>query len=142
MCQSQYLTIPWYQNSETLQDGICYKKKIPEDPPKPVSRHFKNQSLPPRCLLHRKRQQRDRARALDGFRELALVLGAVAGHAAGHYFAALIGEPADTADVFIVDELDLIHTKAAHFAARPTASARAPCAAIATIFGHMIPPKT
>src|SRR5699024_10732556 len=86
-----------------------------------------------RVLFHREGQQRDGAGALDGFGKLALMLGAVAGHAAGQNLAAFVGEAANAAHVFVINKLDFIHAEAAHLAAGLTA-ARTAYSLVATIF--------
>ncbi len=62
-------------------------------------------------------QKRHDARALDRYRERALVLGADAAHAPGHDLAALRDELTQLIRVFIVDGFGLFHAKSANLAA-------------------------
>jgi len=59
------------------------------------------------------RQQRDRARALDGVGERALVPRAAAGNAARNDLAALGDEATQTPDVLVVDDVDLVRAELA-----------------------------
>ena len=79
--------------------------------------------------------QGDRTRALDGRRELTLVLCAGAGHAAGQNLAALAGEAAEPGHILVIDVLDLIHAKRAHLPARLAAAGAAN--ALASILRHI-----
>ena len=57
------------------------------------------------------------ARALDRDRQLALMLGAVAGHAAGQDLAALGHEATQAGEVLVIDVLNLIYAELADLAA-------------------------
>ena len=67
-------------------------------------------------------QQRDGTGALDGLRQLTLMLGTGAGHTAGHDLAALVDVTAQTVHVLIVDISDLIYAEIADLAARLAAT--------------------
>jgi hypothetical protein len=73
-------------------------------------------------LCRHVRQQGHRARALDRVRQLALVPGAAAGDTARNDLAALGDEAAQTPDVLVVDEVDLVCAELADFSA-PEAAA-------------------
>ena len=60
------------------------------------------------------RKQSDCSCAFDCLCELALMLCAYAGHAAGHYLAALGCMLTKPCNVFVIDMVDLIYTKAAN----------------------------
>src|SRR5699024_10430444 len=75
-------------------------------------------------LLRRVGQQGNVARTLDRLGQLALVMRAGAGHAAGQDLAALGHILAQAGSILVVDVLDLIHTKSANLAAA-TAALRA-----------------
>ena len=77
----------------------------------------------------------DGSRALDGGRELALMLCTGTGHAAGKDLTALAGETAKTGNVLIIDMLDLIYAERADLPARLAATGTA--YAIASIFRHV-----
>jgi hypothetical protein len=62
------------------------------------------------------------------------MLGAVAAHTAGQNLATLVGEAAQTVDVFVIDEFDLIHAKGAHLPAGLATPGAGPF--LATIFRH------
>ena len=78
-------------------------------------------------------QQRDGTGALDGLRQLTLMLGAVAAHTAGHDLATLVDVAAHTGvhitELLVVDVFDLIDTERTNLAARLTA-ARTACSTI------------
>ena len=82
------------------------------------------------------RQQRDGTGALDGLRQLTLMLGAVAAHAARHDLAALVDVAAHTGvhitELLVIDVLDLVNTERTNLAAR-LAATRTACS---TIFRH------
>src|SRR5436190_1448796 len=59
------------------------------------------------------RQQGDGARPLDGVRELALMPCAAPGDAAGDDLAPFRDEAAQTSDVLVVDEVDLVRAELA-----------------------------
>ena len=89
-------------------------------------------------LLYRVGQQRDGTGALDGLGQLALMLGAVAGHTAGQDFAALVDVAVQTAGVLIIDIFDLADAEVAHLAARTAAGAAMRTGfPFAAIFRHM-----
>ena len=81
-------------------------------------------------------QKRDGTGALDGLRQLTLMLGAVAGHTAGHDLAALVDVAAHAGihitELLVIDVLDLVNTERTNLAAR-LAATRTACS---TIFGH------
>ena len=85
-------------------------------------------------------QQRYRTGALDSYRELALVLGAGAGHAARKDLAALVYVTAQMHELLVVYMLDLVDTELAHLAARPAATrpARGTIASILRPFRHRL----
>ena len=60
------------------------------------------------------RKQSDCSCAFDCLCELALMLCAYSGHAAGHYLAALGCMLTKPCNVFVIDMVDLIYTKAAN----------------------------
>ena len=62
------------------------------------------------------------AGALDRHGQLALVLGAGAGHAAGQNLAALAGEPAKPSDILVIDVLNLIYAESTDLPARLAAA--------------------
>ena len=88
------------------------------------------------CLALGVREQSDRAGTLDGDAQLALVLGASAGHAAGQDLATLAGESRKTARIFIIDVRDLIHAETSNLPAGLAATGTA--VAIATILRHLL----
>src|ERR1700731_91323 len=63
-------------------------------------------------------QQRNVPRALERNRETSLVARAGAGHAAGQNLAPLADEAAQTRDLFVIDEVDLLHTEVADLLVR------------------------
>src|SRR4051812_49567423 len=63
------------------------------------------------------RQQREEARALDRFRELALIARGGAGDARRDDLARLVDEVLEDLDVLVVDPLDLVGGEAAELAA-------------------------
>src|SRR6185295_5333557 len=68
-------------------------------------------------LFRRERQQRDVARALDGERQLALVLGAGPEHPPGKHLAALRHERRQQLHVLVVHVVDLVRAELADLAA-------------------------
>src|SRR5262249_23275264 len=62
-----------------------------------------------------KRQQRDVARALDGYAEPALMTGANAGHAARQDLAALLHQLRKNAGALVVDQIHLLERELAGF---------------------------
>src|SRR2546421_12084802 len=70
------------------------------------------------CVLVRRRvrQQRDRARALDSVRQLALVARTTSGDPPRDDLAPLRHEPAQTAHVLVVDEINLVRAELADLA--------------------------
>src|SRR3954451_9420089 len=75
-------------------------------------------SVPGLARRRAERQQSDLAGVLDGDRDVALVLHAVAGHAAGADLAALADVGAQQRRVFVVDRLVLALFGAEHALAR------------------------
>src|SRR5262245_27661397 len=73
-------------------------------------------SSPAPALLRRVGQQGDGARALDGQRQLALVLGAGAEHAPRQQLSALGDEGDQHLHVLVVDVVDLVGAEPAHLA--------------------------
>ncbi len=64
-------------------------------------------------VLIRVRQQRQKARTLDGGSELTLVFGFGAGDAAWHNFAALAHEGLQQVEIFVIDLGDAFSGKTA-----------------------------
>src|SRR5690606_8471387 len=80
-------------------------------------------------------QERDHASALDGERELALVFGANARHAARRNLAAIADEVAQHARVLVVDDDSAIVTERAATTAGATKRVALALGGIATTYG-------
>ena len=71
------------------------------------------------------RQQRQKARAIDSHRELALVARLGPGNARGDDLAVLVDEVLEDTDILVVDLLDLLRREAAELPAAEELSAPA-----------------
>src|SRR5215468_3374073 len=88
---------------------------------------------------HGERHEGDHARALDGERHLALVLGAVAADAPGDDLAPVGDEVLERLRVLVVDLHRLVGAEAAHLAARETAAlATATATALAVVAATVV----